>query len=248
MKLVMRLFKAGHAELNDASLSVSNIHFQRKHKVQTDAKEIRHPFAFFGEFDNTFLILHLDEKIIQLMYGKTDDGLAIALSSQCSLSGKFVASPAISDGTGDTVTKCVIKLVKDFELLVDVHAFVFDTTASNTEQWKRSSTIFVTMLEQPLLWLACRHNIPELFIKHPSIATRGETKGSDDTLFKEFKRFFGFIDKRTVWKWPNALRVWSDRRSNEVLLWADIQMKKATCPREDYRELLELVVIHLYVL
>ena len=83
---------------------------------------------------NTFLVLHFDEEIRQLTDGKTEGRLTIAFSSQCSLSGQFIASPAIFDGTGDTMTKCVIKVVKNLELLNDVHALVFDTTASNTRR------------------------------------------------------------------------------------------------------------------
>ena len=41
------------------------------------------------------------------------------------------------------------------------------------------STLFEAVLEQPLLWVACKHNIPGLLIKHASITIRGETKGSD---------------------------------------------------------------------
>ena len=97
IKLVATLFKAGGAALNDASLSISTIHYKRKHKVQTDVKEIRDSFASFKEFDNTFLVLHFDRKIVQLMDGKTASRLAIALSSPYNLSRQFTASPAISD-------------------------------------------------------------------------------------------------------------------------------------------------------
>ena len=69
-------------------------------------------------------------------------------------------------------------------------------------------------------------------------------KGSDDPLFKKFKRFFG-LDKRTFWKWLNTLSAWRHCRANEFLLWADSHMQKMTWSREDCRELLELVVIYL---
>ena len=98
-----------------------------------------------------------------------------------------------------------------------------------------------------MLRIACRHHIPELFIKHASIAIRGEAKGSDDPRFKELNSFFCSIDldKRTVWKWPNTIHDWRHCRANKVLLWADSHMQKATWPREDYRELLKLVAIYL---
>ena len=95
LKLVSTLFKAGGADINKASLSISTIHRQRKQKVMVDAKEIRGAFSLFKEFTNTFLVVHFDGKIIQLMDGITEDRLAIALSSLCNLPGQFIASPAI---------------------------------------------------------------------------------------------------------------------------------------------------------
>lgn len=247
LKIVSTLFKAGGADLNDASISFPTIHRHRKAKVQSDAKEIRETFSSFKEFTNTFLVLHFDGKIIQLFDGKTEDRLAIAVSSPCNLAGQFLASPAISDGTGDTMAKCVYKIVADFNLIETIQALVFDTTASNTGRWKGSSTLLEAMLDRPLLWLACRHHIPELFIKHANIAIRGESKGPEDSLFKEFKKLFGFInlEERTPWKWPSSIRDWRHQRAKEVLIWAENHMEKATWPREDYRELLELVVIFL---
>ena len=100
------------------------------------------------------------------MDGKTEDRLAIAVSSPCNLSGQFIASPAIAEGTGDTMAKCVFKIMNDFELIESVGALVFGTTASNTGQWRGSATLFEVMLQRSLLWLACKQHIPELFIKH----------------------------------------------------------------------------------
>ena len=244
LKIVSTLLKAGGADMNEASLSVSTIRRQRKAAVQSHAKELRSTFATFKQFQDTFLVLHWDGKIIQLMDGKTEDRLAIAVSSPCNLSGQFIASPAIAEGTGDTMAKCIFKIMNDFELIESVGALVFDTTASNTGQWRGSATLFEVMLQRSLLWLACRHHIPELFIKHANTAILSPSKGPDGSLFMEFKAFFGFInlDNRTVWKWPTSVRDWRHQRVGDILVWADRHMQRATWPREDYRELLELVV------
>ena len=83
------------------------------------------------------------------------------------------------------------------------------------------------MLQRSLLWLACRHHIPELFIKHANTAIRGPSKDTDDPLFKEFKAFFGFInlDNRTVWKWPTSVCDWRHQRAGDILVWADRHTK-----------------------
>ena len=141
LKIVATLFKAGGADMNEARLSVSTIRRQRKAAVQSHAKELRSTFATFKQFQDTFLVLHWDGKIIQPS-GRQNRGdrLAIAVSSPCNLSGQFIASPAIAEGTGDTMAKCVFKIMNDFELIESVGALVLDTTASNTGQWRGSAT------------------------------------------------------------------------------------------------------------
>ena len=112
-----------------------------------------------------FIVLHWDGKIIQLMTGDTEDRLAIVMSSPGKIQGQFLASPVISDGTGRALANTVYRVVSQFELLDDVQAFVFDTTASNTGCWRGSVTMFEAMLGRSALWLARRNHIPELHIK-----------------------------------------------------------------------------------
>ena len=50
LKIVSTLFKAGCADMNEASLSVSTIRRQRKAVVQSHAKELRSTFATFKQF------------------------------------------------------------------------------------------------------------------------------------------------------------------------------------------------------
>ena len=80
---------------------------------------------------NTFLVFHFDRRIISFSNGVTEDRLAIATNFPCNIPGQFVASPAISDSTGDTMAKCVFRVVNEFKLIDMVHALVFNTTASN---------------------------------------------------------------------------------------------------------------------
>ena len=68
----------------------------------------------------------------------------------------------------DAIAKCLLQVVNEFKLLDGIPALVFDIATSNTGQWKGSSIIFKALLKYPLFWLACRHHMPELFIKHAS--------------------------------------------------------------------------------
>ena len=46
-----------------------------------------------------------------------------------------------------------------------------------------------------------------------------------------------------MWKWPS--RGWRCEKANQVLQWGDRMMQQGTWDIEDYRELLELIVIYL---
>ena len=194
-----------------------------------------------------FLVFHWDGKIIQLLSGVTEDRLAVAISSRQRISAQFLASPVIPDGRGISMANAVFELANEFELVIKVAAMVFDTTASNTGCWKGSVTLFEKKVGKALLWLACRHHVPELHIKHANEFLRGPSKGPDDALFKKFKDVFPFLtlQDRSLWTWPANPNDWRHERASAVLMWADGHMQLATWSREDYRELLELVVIFL---
>ena len=55
----------------------------------------------------------------------------------------------------------------------------WDTTSSNTGKHGGSATLFEQELQRSILWLACRHHVGELHVKHADVATRGTWKGTD---------------------------------------------------------------------
>ena len=161
--------------------------------------------------------------------------------------GQFLASPIISSGKGATMANAVYGLSSEYGLNSRVKSMVFDTTASNTGICKGSVTLFERKIGTALLWLACRHHVPERHITHANEALRGSSKGPDDPLFKRFKECFPMIntENRSVWTWPADQNSWRHQMATEVLQWASVHMELATWDREDYRELLELVSIYL---
>ena len=211
---------------------------QRKAAVTKTASEIR---LNLKKSIDKFIIVHWDGKIIQLMSGKTQDRLAVCISIPNENPGQFLASPEIASGSGKNTADVGLKILEEMHLLDQIQAVVFDTTASNSGQWKGSVTLFEELVRLVLLWLACRHHIVELHIKHAS----EEVRGPDDPLFERFKEKFGFLDysSRKVCKWPS--RGWRCEKANQVLQWGDRVMQQGTWDREDYRKLLELVVISL---
>ena len=59
-----------------------------------------------------------------------------------------------------------------------------------------------------ILWLACRHHMGELHVKHPDIAIRViNTKAPEDTMFKKFQEIFENLPQGNyrLYEWPAEL-------------------------------------------
>ena len=248
LKIMSTLIKSGGGDINDTNLSLSTIKRQRRSEISAAATSICKGVMAYAvsETEHDFVVLHFDGKIIQYVSGDTEDRLAIGISVPNFMKGQFLASPAMPSGKGVSMANCVEETVRKFKLTPKIEALVFDTTASNTGVWKGATTRIEKMLGKAILWLACRHHIAELFIKHANIAVRGNSTAPEDPLFTKFRKTFSVIDRdaREVWVWPDD-GDWRYQRALDVLTWADYHMREGTWPREDYRELLELVVIFL---
>ena len=217
LKLTATFLKAGGVDLKNVSLSQPTIFRQRKNKVASRAGEIKDKIKKFTKNnEGMFLVCHWDGKVIKLITGKKEERLAIALSCPNEIPGQFLASPVVPDGKGKSMAKAVFDIGTEYGLISQMEAMVFD-------------------------------HVPELHIKHASEVLRGPSKGPDDPLFKRFKEIFENleIENRTTWEWPEDSNDWRHQRATAVLSWADKHMQLATWPREDYRELLELVVMFL---
>ena len=124
-------------------LSTTSIWRQRRSEVSSTAAGIRSRIkSSSSQFENKILVLHWDGKIIQYLSGKTEDRLAIAISSPHEIPGQFLASPAIGDGKGITMANSVYDITNEYGFTSQVEAMVFDTTASNTGVYKGSNTMF----------------------------------------------------------------------------------------------------------
>ena len=73
----------------------------------------------------------------------------------------------------------------------------FDTTTSNTGCRQGSVIRIEQELQKRLLWLAYRHHMYELHIKHAFTKLFGERSVPGDLLFKSFQSIWPDLDKDT---------------------------------------------------
>ena len=104
-----------------------------------------------------------------------------------------------------------------------------------------------------ILWIACRHHMGELHVKHPDIAILViSTTAPEDVMFKRFQAIFDKLPACTyrLFQWPTEIVQplnFLTNRAMAVLQWGDERMQAGTFSeqRDDYRELCEIVTYYL---
>ncbi len=172
LKVVASILRLGGADIMETSLSTSTIYRQRKRTIKTKAKEHKENFKCPDH-----VVIHWDGKIVQVMSGLTEDRVAVVLSSTCGIGGKFLASPAIGSGTGRAQADAVFQVCINWDLINNIRAMCFDTTASNSGHLSGAAVLFERLLGRSLFHLACRHHIAELHVGHANEDCRGAVDG-----------------------------------------------------------------------
>jgi hypothetical protein len=200
--------------------------------------------------DNPYGILHFDGKKIKYESGDIQERLIICLQQVASnVQGRFLGAPQLPDGTGAAQCEALVRYIDNNGIENQLIGHCWDTTSSNTGCNIGAAVLLDRACEQAHLWFACRRHAGERHCVHANNIVRGPTKSPEEQLFKHFKENFEFLDTNEVqkYKWngdessstgPYHL---STERALDVRAWAEQCCVDGTFPREDYRELLELL-------
>ncbi len=107
---------------------------------------------------------------------------------------QLLGVPELPNGTGEATSNAVITKVNEWGLENQVKAMCFDTTASNTGRRIGACGLIETKLGKNLLYLACRHHLPEIVIGVVFKHCFGSSSGPDIGLFKRFREYWPRID------------------------------------------------------
>ena len=78
-------------------------------------------------------------------------------------------------------------MLQKWTIFEQITGLVFDTTSSNTGTEIGACKLLEEYLEKAILWLACRHHIYELHIKHVVEAVTGNTKDPGVRLYRRLR-------------------------------------------------------------
>ena len=226
-------------DVSKAAISRSTIERERKKLRSTIDAEAK---AAFLPPENA--IVHFDGKHLMDMAGEFGDRLAIVLSGNTPdcIQGKLLSAEKIADGTGKSQAEEVISALNKWGAQDNVCGMCFDTTSSNTGWIKGACVLIEEMLGRPLLWLPCRHHICELLLKAAWEAVFGEDMEPSYTEMGIFQKNWEKIEKNNF-EILN-LKPWMKHYRAKVVpfLKSLLQSKQ---PRDDYREVIELVLLIL---
>ncbi len=106
------------------------------------------------------------------------DANAIVLSAPLELKPMFLGAPVVQRGTGQLLCDATINLLREWDIFDNgsIIGTCWDTTANNTGIHEGAATHFEEHLGYAVLWLACRHHMAELHMKHVYDIISNDTK------------------------------------------------------------------------
>ena len=161
---------------------------------------------------------------------------------------KLLGVPETATGTGHDEAKAVTDQLVHWSIQGEVVGMVFDTTSSNTGVKSGACKFIEEWRGSPLLWLACRHHVAELHMGTVVHVVTGNTNDPGVKLFRRLKKEWSqlHIDLEDLVLFDTShLEDALQAEAEAVLGWAQEQLLAKTWPREDYKELLELLIVSL---
>ena len=159
---------------------------------------------------------------------------------------KLLGIPETESGRGVDEFEMVKEYLVKWKVKEQIVGMVFDTTASNSGEHSGACRYLEVWVDTPILWLACRRHVAELHIGSAMKVIMGTTKDPGVALFRrlrdqwrDIKIDYNDLVISDFSESPHELR------ATDMLTWATEQLVKQTFPRDDYREMMELVVISL---
>lgn len=227
--------------LSNVTLSVGSVHQKRSKQIERIAKEVRQ--SYIPPRHGT---IHFDSKIFSMRGGLKEDRVAIVFSPP----PKILSICSVLSSSGLAQKDACIQALTEWNLQDNVVAAVYDTTASNSGAYNGATVLLEQELGHPLLNCPCRRHIAECHIKRTQKKLRGPTTGPTYKLFSRFKddynSFQPLISPEEYQTLDyDELNPFMTSQANEVKEWAGNCLKNDVFPREDYKELCELMAVFL---
>ncbi|KAG0726492.1 hypothetical protein GWK47_004318 [Chionoecetes opilio] len=180
----------GH-DVSQLVISPSTVHRSRTKNRETLAIQLeREAFK-----DPPPLVLHWDDKLLPKATSKwaSEDRIAVVATGQNF--EEILGVPVAQDGTGQEVTRTVFQEVERVGARGQIIGLSFDTTASSSGMLAGACVHLENLLGRSLFWLACRHHVLEVVLKHVFEKCCGPSTGPEIPTFKRFQSRWESLDR-----------------------------------------------------
>lgn len=189
---------------------------------------------------------HFDGKFMKDLIGSTKvERIAVLVSYNGT--SKFLGAPKVESSTGKNIADTVYERLVQWNIVDQVNGLSFDTTSTNTGIHTGAAVLLEKRIGRSLINLPCRHHIYEIILRSVFETKFCSTSAPEVSIFERFAK-----------SWPN-LKKDLYRSGNEdaivclAISPADHENCKKFCThqltkslnREDYKELLQLVLMFL---
>ena len=178
--------------------------------------------------------------------GESNEREAIFVSGSPLKTAKLFGVPCLPNATGEAQQQENIKVLHKWKIYRPI-GMVFDTTSSNTGQFKGAAALMEIVLKNAIFWLSCRHHVYEVHIKHAADLLLGQRNLPSIALFRRFKEIYPELDNdlNNYCTLDHSILIIELEEVESLLKWAEESLSNNTFPREDYHDLLELTVVFL---
>ena len=103
----------------------------------------------------------------------------------------------IQRSTGTQQCSAVIDTLNSWKCFTLLIGMVFDTTSSNTGKHAGCCISIELALGRSIMWLACRHHVYEIHVKHVAYHINSARTSPSDALCVRFQKEFSSFDQST---------------------------------------------------
>ena len=239
--LIMAFMEAVSIDPTPYVINKTSIRNQRNLFRKKYSERIKQKFCDIG---TKVLTIHWDTKLLQDISGKPVERLAIIATGTDV--EQLLGVPDLTAPAGIEMASAIYETLETWGIVEKVQAFGFDTTASNTGRFNGTCTLLEQKLERNILYFGCRHHIFEIILAAVFSKADFTISGPDIPLFKRFQSSWSKINNKNfvpaVANFEMTQMIGSEVETI-IKCMNDAISKKF--PREDYRELLDLVIIFL---
>ena len=238
---------AGGGDVDSVILSKSAVNRKRKKETIKKGKEIA---ASFKKSEVGY-ILHYDTKLVNPKGRDTEDRAAVLYSGGEHEQPYLLGIPKFESSSGKHVESGVMDELAKYSIdIKECLGTCYDTTASNSGYKSGAHFRLEKRVGHAILELECRKHVHELHVTHANKAVFGSTKAPQKAHYKKFKESWSTmahnINNMKVFNWDKyTTNKFLIDEAKEALRWAEQSLHQNIFPRDDYRELNELIVVYL---